>query len=121
MLHDVRARSRPWDLLLLRPDHGLIDCDVIGTERFPGALLRQVLSTGALAVIGHRDLKPGNVLIASERGADLPQIKLADFGVSLLTGEGSGPVGLAPPRKPSSGSLRGAVLSPAAASATGSA
>jgi serine/threonine protein kinase len=38
---------------------------------------------------------------------DLPLIKLADFGVSLLTGEGSGPIALMGGRKPSSASMRG--------------
>ena len=52
------------------------------------------------------------MLIASAKEAELPLVKLADFGVSLLTGEGSGPIALLSSRKPSSASLRGALTPP---------
>jgi serine/threonine protein kinase len=57
------------------------------------------------------------VLIASSQEVDLPLVKLADFGVSLLTGEGSGPVSLLSGRKPSASSLRGSMTPPAVPSA----
>ena len=86
-----------------------------GDTRWALCVLRQI--SDALAAIHqagivHRDLKPGNVLIASAKETELPLVKLADFGVSLLTGEGSGPIALLSSRKPSSASLRGAVTPP---------
>lgn len=75
--------------------------------------LARQLATAA----GQRDDKPGNVLIASAKETELPLVKLADFGVSLLTGEGSGPIALLSARKPSSASLRGAVTPPPTPSA----
>lgn len=91
-------------------------------------LLRQIADgLGAIHARGivHRDLKPANVLIAeagtSGGGEDLPQVKLADFGVSTLlssiddTTEGGPPSGRGdgstptpkPPRRQSGGPVEG--------------
>jgi serine/threonine-protein kinase len=56
------------------------------------AVLRQV-ATGLRVLhddgVVHRDLKPGNVLVAAQNGAakDGPHVKIADFGLARITGD----------------------------------
>lgn len=38
----------------------------------------------------HRDLKPGNVWVLPESRGDIPQVKLLDFGIAGVLGEGEG-------------------------------
>jgi len=60
-------------------------------------ILRQL--AGALSVlhaegIVHRDLKPDNLLVVRPEADELPTVKLADFGVSILLDDSPAPLGL---------------------------
>ncbi|WP_040746143.1 serine/threonine-protein kinase [Nocardia transvalensis] len=51
-----------------------------------GAQIADALSAAHAAGITHRDIKPGNILVA-DRGAEVGKVKLSDFGISRGTGD----------------------------------
>lgn len=62
---------------------GLPLTEVVHILRQVGAALKVTHSRGVI----HRDLKPDNIYLCNQAGAQIPLIKVLDFGVSKMSGE----------------------------------
>ncbi len=87
-MHDVAIDSgEPWLIMEYLPARSLAMALNI-TETLPpteviqiGAQIADALTAAHAAGILHRDIKPGNILVA-DRGSALGMVKISDFGIS---------------------------------------
>lgn len=92
-MYDVALEGDdPWLVMEYMPSRSLAQALNV-TESLPplqvaqiGAQIADALSDAHEAGIVHRDVKPGNVLIA-DRGPDAGTVKISDFGISRAKGE----------------------------------
>ncbi|MFD4292052.1 serine/threonine-protein kinase [Rhodococcus sp. NPDC058532] len=92
-MYDVTLEGDdPWLVMEYMPSRSLAQALGV-TETLPppqvaqiGAQVAAALAEAHAAGIIHRDVKPGNILIA-DRGPDAGTVKISDFGISRARGE----------------------------------
>ncbi|WP_174565463.1 serine/threonine-protein kinase [Rhodococcoides yunnanense] len=92
-MHDVAIEDgEPWLVMEYMPSRSLAQALNI-TDSLPpyevaqiGAQVADALTEAHDAGIVHRDIKPGNILIA-DRGRELGIVKISDFGISRAKGD----------------------------------
>nr|WP_201265341.1 serine/threonine-protein kinase [Rhodococcus sp. P1Y] len=92
-MHDVAIEDgEPWLVMEYMPSRSLAQA-LNATDSLPpyevaqvGAQVADALTEAHEAGIVHRDIKPGNILIA-DRGRTLGIVKISDFGISRAKGD----------------------------------
>ncbi len=92
-MHDVAIEGgEPWLVMEYMPSRSLAQA-LNTTDSLPpyevaqvGAQVADALTEAHAAGIVHRDIKPGNILIA-DRGRTLGIVKISDFGISRAKGD----------------------------------
>lgn len=99
-MYDVALdRGEPWLVMEYLPSRSLAQVlHMTGTmpERQVaqiGAQMADALAEAHASGIIHRDIKPGNILIAN-RGRASGTVKLSDFGIARAEGDEAGPAGI---------------------------
>ncbi|MFI5777259.1 protein kinase [Nocardia sp. NPDC051570] len=90
----VLEAGEPWLVMEYLPSRNvakaitLVDALPVIEVAQIGAQVADALAAAHAAGITHRDIKPGNILVA-DRGAEVGKVKLSDFGISSGGGEPS--------------------------------
>ncbi|MDM7491323.1 serine/threonine-protein kinase [Rhodococcus sp. CSLK01-03] len=92
-MYDVALHSgEPWLVMEHLPSRSLAQVMNIADTLPPlevaqiGAHIADALAAAHAAGIVHRDIKPGNILVA-ERGRELGRVKISDFGIARAKGD----------------------------------
>ncbi|CAM2949257.1 serine/threonine-protein kinase [Skermania piniformis] len=91
-VYDVALDTEPWLVMEHHPSRSVAQA-LRTVETLPpfevaqiGAQIADALAAAHRADVVHRDIKPGNILVA-DRGAELGLAKISDFGIAQLSGE----------------------------------
>ncbi|BCK58494.1 serine/threonine-protein kinase [Nocardia wallacei] len=88
----VLEAGEPWLVMEYLPSRSVAKALALADTLPPievaqiGAQVADALAAAHAAGITHRDIKPGNILVA-DRGAEVGKVKLSDFGISAGTGD----------------------------------
>ena len=88
----VLEAGEPWLVMEYLPSRSVAKALALADALSPievaqiGAQVADALATAHAAGIVHRDIKPGNILVA-DRGAEVGKVKLSDFGISRGAGD----------------------------------
>ncbi|GAB2722273.1 serine/threonine-protein kinase [Nocardia thraciensis] len=88
----VLEAGEPWLVMEYLPSRSVAKALALADTLSPievaqiGAQVADALAAAHSAGITHRDIKPGNILVA-DRGAEVGKVKLSDFGISSGTGD----------------------------------
>ncbi|MBY8858047.1 serine/threonine protein kinase [Nocardia sp. CA2R105] len=88
----VLEAGEPWLVMEYLPSRSVAKAMALADALSPievaqiGAQVADALATAHAAGIVHRDIKPGNILVA-DRGAEVGKVKLSDFGISRGAGD----------------------------------
>ncbi|WP_280261921.1 serine/threonine-protein kinase [Nocardia wallacei] len=88
----VLEAGEPWLVMEYLPSRSVAKALALADTLSPievaqiGAQVADALAAAHSAGITHRDIKPGNILVA-DRGAEVGKVKLSDFGISRGTGD----------------------------------